>query len=163
MEQELFKKVMRRWVSGVTILTTRIGEEVYGLTVSGFAGISLDPPLVMASIGHNQDSHNWIRDGGCYAASFLREDQAYLSDRFATADVRERFAGVPYRTAASGAPVLEDCLAWFDCRVAAMHVVGDHTLFIGEVLAGAVVSDGLPLVYYNRGYPRLASLLQCDE
>ena len=149
---ELFKKVMRRWASGVTIVTTRIGEDVYGLTVSGFAGISLEPPLVMVSIGHDQNSHNWIRDGGCYAVNFLRADQADLSDRFATVDVRHRFAGLRYRTVASGAPVLDDCLAWFDCRLAAEHAVGDHTIFVGEVLTGEVLSDAPPLVYFNRGY-----------
>ena len=81
--EDLFKQVMRRWASAVTIVTTRVGDQVRGLTVSGFAGISLDPPLVMISVGHNQNSHTWISDGGCFAVNFLRADQRVLSDRFA--------------------------------------------------------------------------------
>jgi len=156
-DADVFKRVMRRWASAVTIVTTRVEDEVRGLTVSGFAGISLEPPLVMVSIGHNQNSHSWVRDGGCFAVNFLRHDQAALSDRFAgrSGDVAERFDGVAYRQEASGAPILEDCLAWFDCRVAAAHVVGDHTIFVGEVLAGEVVSEAAPLLYYDWAYRSL--------
>ena len=155
--QDVFKRVMRRWVNGVTIVTTRLGDAVHGLTVSGFTGVSLDPPLVMVSIGHNQHSYAWIRDSGCFAVNFLRADQADLSDLFAgrIADVADRFAGVAYRFEASGAPILEECLAWFDCRVVAAHGVGDHTLYIGESLAADVASDAAPLVYYDGGYRRL--------
>jgi len=156
-DAELFKQVMRRWASAVTIVTTSVNDAVYGLTVSGFAGISLDPPLVMVSVGHDQNSHVWLQDGGCYAVNFLTEDQIDLSDRFAgrRPDVPDRFAGVPYHTQASGAPILDGCLAWFDCRVVAAHVVGDHTIFIGEVLAGEVVKEARPLLYYDGAYRRL--------
>jgi len=156
-DQDVFKRVMRRWASGVAIVTTRRGEDVHGLTVSGFVGVSLDPPLVVVSVGHDQFSHDRIRQGGCYAINFLRADQAGLSDRFAGLmdDAANRFDGVAYRLGSGGAPILEDCLAWFDCRLAATHVVGDHTLFVGEVLAGEVVSDAPPLVFYNRDYHRL--------
>ncbi|HEY4690802.1 MAG TPA: flavin reductase family protein [Anaerolineae bacterium] len=159
-DQSAFKRVMRRWASGVTIVTTRAGREVYGLTVSGFGGISLDPALVMVSIGHDQRSHDKIREGGVYAVNILHADQVALSDRFASRDpeIADRFAGVACRTVVSGAPVLDDCLAWFDCRVVAEHVVGDHTLFIGDVLAGDVARQAQPLVYSNRGYYRLDGL-----
>jgi len=156
-DQEVFKKVMRRWVSGVSIVTTRVGEHIYGLTVSGFAGISLDPPLVMVSVGHEQGSHDRLRDGGCYGVSLLRADQVGISDRFAglLEGISDRFDGIAYHSVISGAPILDDCLAWFDCRLDATHTIGDHTLFIGAVLAGDVVSDAPPLVFYNSHYPRL--------
>jgi flavin reductase (DIM6/NTAB) family NADH-FMN oxidoreductase RutF len=156
-DAELFKRVMRRWASAVTIVTTKVDDQIHGLTVSGFAGISLDPPRVMVSVGHNQNSHLWLQDGGCYAVNFLHEDQVDVSDRFAgrMADVADRFAGVPYHTRVSGAPILDECLAWFDCKVVAAHVVGDHTIFIGEVLAGEVVSHSEPLLYYDGAYRRL--------
>ncbi len=152
-----FKRVMRRWVVGVTIVTTRLAGAVHGLTVSGFIGVSLDPPLVTVSIGHNQHSHAWIKNSGYFAVNFLRADQSDLSDLFARrqSEAVDRFAGVTYRSEVSGAPIFEECLAWFDCRVAATHVVGDHTLFIGEILAGDVVSNAAPLIYYNGDYRRL--------
>jgi flavin reductase (DIM6/NTAB) family NADH-FMN oxidoreductase RutF len=159
--QDLFKQIMRRWTNGVTIVTTRRGGEVHGLTVSGFTGVSLEPPLVLVSIGHNQHSFEWIRQGRCFGINFLRSDQAALSNRFASRELEgeERFAGVSYRTEVTGAPILDECLAWFDCRVAAEHVVGDHTLFIGEIAAGAVARDAAPLVYFNGDY----RLLLIDE
>lgn len=155
--QDIFKRVMRRWASAVTIVTTRIGAETHGLTVSAFAGISLDPPLVLVSIGHNQDSHHWVKEGGCFAVNFLRADQADRSDRFAgrAVDGADRFAGVRTHAAVSGAPILDECLAWFDCRVVAAHIVGDHTIFIGEVLAGQVASEVDPLLYYDGAYRTL--------
>lgn len=156
-EQELFKQVMRRWASGVAIVTTRIEDQIHGLTVSGFAGISLEPPLVMVSVGHNQVSHQWLSRAGCYAVNLLRADQAALSNRFAGRrdEVEDRFQGLAHRAVASGAPILEDCLAWFDCRLDATCEVGDHTLFIGAILAGEVVSDAPPLIYFDGQYPRL--------
>ncbi len=155
--QDVFKKVMRRWASGVSIVTTRVGGQVYGLTVSGFAGISLDPPLVMVSVGHNQASHDRLRDGACFGVNLLRADQADLSNRFAGLQegVADRFEGIAYHLETSGAPIFDDCLAWFDCRLDAMHAVGDHTLFIGAVLAGEVVSAAPPLIFYNGDYPPL--------
>jgi flavin reductase (DIM6/NTAB) family NADH-FMN oxidoreductase RutF len=152
--QDLFKRVMRHWAGGVSIVTTRRGDDIHGLTVSGFVGVSLEPPLVLVSIGHNQHSHAWIRDSGRFAVNFLRADQIELSDRFAgrQGEDLDRFAGVDYRAEVSGAPILQDCLAWFDCRVAAAHEVGDHTLFVGDILAGEVLSDAAPLVYYNGDY-----------
>jgi len=153
-EPEVFKRVMRCWASSVAIVTTRVGDAVHGLTVSGFVGISLEPALVAVSIGHNQFSHGRIRAGQVYAVNMLRVDQADLSDRFAgrRPNVVDRFRGVEWHAAATGAPILDDCLGWFDCRVVAEHEVGDHTLFIGEVLAGQVAGSGQPLVYFGGDY-----------
>ncbi|MGH2593818.1 MAG: flavin reductase family protein [Anaerolineae bacterium] len=155
--QEVFKRVMRRWVNGVTIVTTRRGDAAHGLTISGFIGVSLDPPMVLVSIGHNQHSYTWIKESRNFAVNFLRADQADLSDLFAgrMSETADRFAGVAYRSEVSGAPIFDECLAWFDCRVVAEHIVGDHTIFIGELLAGDVVSDAAPLVYFNGDYRRL--------
>lgn len=156
--QDVFKRVMRRWTTGVTIVTTRRGDAIHGLTVSGFTGVSLDPPLVLVSVGHNQYSHTWLQESDCFAVNFLHADQVDLSDRFAgrAPQVADRFEGVAYRTQVTGAPILEDCLAWFDCHIVAMHTAGDHTLFIGEVVAGDVVLEAEPLTYYNGAYRRLS-------
>ena len=67
----------------------------------------------------------------------------------------DKLASINWRAAGCGAPILDDCLAWLDCRVVATHVVGDHTLFIGEVVAGGANSPAGPLVYWNADYQRL--------
>lgn len=155
-EQE-FKQVMRRWVNGVTIVTSRMGDEIHGLTVSAFTSISLNPPLVMVSIGHNRDSYPFVKEAGFFGVNFLRSDQSELSDLFAgrMPQIEDRFADISYRSEASGVPILDDCLAWIDCRVAGEHTVGDHSIFIGEVLAADSLSDELPLTYHDGDYIKL--------
>ena len=80
---EQFKYVMRQWASGVTIVTMQDGERQHGLTVSGFLGVSLEPPLVLISIGEELTSADVLKGSAAYAINFLRGDQAELSDRFA--------------------------------------------------------------------------------
>ncbi len=151
-----FKYVMRQWISGVTIVTMQAGERRHGLTVSGFVGVSLEPPLVLISIGQELTSAEVLKASAAYAVNFLREDQNDLSDRFAgrMGDV-DRFEGLTTHTAATGAPILDDCLAWLDCRVVSTHVVGDHTLYIGEVVAAGVNGSGNPLLYWNADYRQI--------
>ena len=151
-----FKYVMRQWASGVSVVTMETEERRHGLTVSGFLSISPEPPLVLISVGQELASDLLLQASGAYAVNLLRDDQRELSDRFAgrLGDV-DRFEGLVTRTEATGAPVLDDCLAWLDCRVVATHVVGDHTLFIGEVDAAGVNGSAEPLVYWNADYRRL--------
>ena len=134
-----FRYVMRQWASGVSVVTMQTEERRHGLTVSGFLSISPEPPLVLISVGQELTSDVLLQASGAYAVNFLRDDQRELSDRFAgRLGEIDRFDGLTTYTAATGAPILEDCLAWLDCRVVATHIVGDHTLFIGEVVAAGV-------------------------
>ncbi len=151
-----FKYVLRQWASGVSIVTMQTEEHRHGLTVSGFLSISPEPPLVLISIGQELASDSRLQASGAYAVHLLRDDQQELSDRFAgrLGEV-DRFAGLTTNTAATGAPILQECLAWLDCRVVATHVVGDHTLFIGEVVAAGVNEVTKPLIYWNADYRRL--------
>jgi flavin reductase (DIM6/NTAB) family NADH-FMN oxidoreductase RutF len=151
-----FKYVMRQWASGVSIVTMQTEERRHGLTVSGFLSISPEPPLVLISVGQELTSDLLLQASGAYAVNFLRDDQAELSDRFAgrLGEV-DRFAGLTTHTAATGAPILDDCLAWLDCRVVTTHVVGDHTLFVGEVVAAGVNGSGMPLLYWNADYRQI--------
>ncbi len=152
-----FKFVLRQWASGVSIVTMQTEDRRHGLTVSGFLSISPEPSLVLISIGQELASDSLLQASGAYAVHFLRDDQQELSDRFAgrLGEV-DRFAGLTTRTAATGAPILEDCAAWLDCRVVATHVVGDHTLFIGEVVAAGVNGSAKPLIYWNADYRQMA-------
>jgi flavin reductase (DIM6/NTAB) family NADH-FMN oxidoreductase RutF len=153
-----FKHIMRQWVSGVTIVSMRSGDWLHGLTVSGFLSVSLEPPLVLISIGQELQSHATLKKSGAFAVNFLSEEQRTLSDRFAgrLGDV-DRFDGVPYRTAETGSPILQECLAWLDCRIVASYAAGDHTLYIGEVVAAGTQEqeEGRPLLYWNADYRRL--------
>jgi flavin reductase (DIM6/NTAB) family NADH-FMN oxidoreductase RutF len=153
-----FRSVMRRWASGVSIVTTRCGPGIQAITVSSFCSLSLDPPLVVICIDHKARSHALLRSERRFAVNILRADQRPLADRAAGREGEEgnRLEGVPHATAATGAPVLEDCLAWLDCVVVAEHEGGDHTLFVGRVEA-AGHADGSPLLWFNGAYCGLAA------
>ncbi len=155
---EEYRDALRHFASGVTVVTIRAGEEIHGLTVSAFASVSPEPPLVLVVIDHRHKAHALLeRPGACFAVSMLSQDQVELSNRFAWTKDEDRFGEGDWRRAATGAPVLADALAWLDCTVHARHAVGTHTIYVGEAQASHAASDApsLPLLYWNRGYRHL--------
>lgn len=148
------RAIMRKWASGVSLVTTRHGDRIHGMTVSSFASLSLDPPLVLVSLERTTRTHQMVTESETFAVAILAADQRELSDRFAglTPDDMDRFEDVDYTAAASGSPIPEGCLAFMECRVTAIHDAGTHSVFIGEVLTGEVLRDGTPLLYFNQSY-----------
>lgn len=156
-DPDKLRTVLRRWASGVTVVTTKDGEQLHGMTVSSFASVSLEPPLVLVCLEKSTRTHRLVTSSGLYAVSFLAADQADVSDLFAgrVADEGDRMAEVGHRPAPSGAPVIEDSLGYLDCAVVASHDAGTHTVFIGEVRAAEVLRSADPLLYYQRKYRQL--------
>lgn len=154
-----FKDAMSRFATGVTIVTTRHGDIVHGMTANAFCSVSLDPLLVLVSIGKTLRSHHLIKDGGVFAVNILSTQQMGWAERFAgrIPDVDDRFVGLSYETATTGSPLLPGALAWVDCRLWATYDGGDHTLFVGEVIDGAVLDGSDPLLYYRSHWSRLAA------
>ncbi|HEX2093199.1 MAG TPA: flavin reductase family protein [Longimicrobiaceae bacterium] len=150
-----FRRVMGHFATGVTVVTTRRPDgEPCGLTASAVSSVSVNPTLVLVCVERSADSHDCIRSTGAFAVNILQEEGGEsLARRFATWEVKDKFRGVAYREEQSGAPVLADALAWLDCRVAEALPGGDHTIFLGEVLA-ADARVGTPLLYYRGGYGR---------
>jgi len=150
-----FRDVLRHFPAGVTIVTIKSGEDIHGMTVSAFASVSPNPPLILVCIDHRGRGHELLeRDDAVFAVNILREGQDELSNRFAFMD--DRFAEGNWSTAETGAPVLDDAAAWLDCKIYNRHVAGTHTIYVGEVQACKVIeSDVEPLVYWNRGYRSL--------
>ncbi|HEV2146262.1 MAG TPA: flavin reductase family protein [Longimicrobiaceae bacterium] len=150
-----FRRVMGHFASGVTVVTTvQPNGEPCGLTANAVCSVSVDPVLVLVCVEHGADTHDCIRAAGRFAINVLEEEGGEsLSRRFATWGVEDKFRGVAWREERTGAPVLEGALAWLDCRVAQELQGGDHTIFLGEVVA-ADAREGTPLVYYRGGYGR---------
>ncbi len=149
-----FRRVLGRFATGVTVVTTRTSEgRPHGLTANAFMSVSLDPPLVVVAVDKNADSHPHLRQSGIYCVNILREEHKPISDKFAS-KVPDKFEGVPHLTKHTGAPVLEDALAWVECRVVQEFNAGDHTLFLGEVVA-LEQRGGRPLLFYGGKYHRL--------
>ncbi|MDQ7024639.1 MAG: flavin reductase family protein [Anaerolineae bacterium] len=151
--QDDFRDILRHFPAGVTLVTVKAGEETHGLTVSAFVSVSPTPPLICVIIDHKGRGHELFEQSDAvFAVNILREGQEELSNRFAFSK-EDRFAVGNWGTAVTGAPVLEDALAWLDCTVYSRHTAGTHTIYIGEVQASKVIEpDYKPLVYWNRGY-----------
>ena len=138
----------------VTTFDAETGEP-YGLTANAVASVSLEPPLLLACIALDADTHGFIERAGHFAVNILEETQAGLAERFASALEGGKFEGVPHRRAASGAPLLDGALAWAECRVWAAYPGGDHTIFVGSVLDGGA-GEGRPLLYHRGSFGRFA-------
>jgi flavin reductase (DIM6/NTAB) family NADH-FMN oxidoreductase RutF len=154
-DESEFRRVVGHFATGVAVVTScREDGSPCGMTASAVASLSLDPTLVLVCIDRASASHRWIESAGVYAVNVLEGSRGEtLARRFATAGAADRFTGTAWRTDRTGSPVLEDALAWLDCRVDSAVPAGDHTIFVGEVLSGDA-REGNPLLYYRGGYGR---------
>ena len=155
-ESAEFRRILGHFATGVAVVSaTETGSgAARGLTASAVASVSLDPPLVLTCVERTADTHECIERAGAFAISVLGSDAEALARRFADYPSDRKFEGVAYRAERTGAPVLEEALAWMDCRVWATYEGGDHTIFVGEVVAGDAV-EGSPLLYFRGGYGRV--------
>ena len=155
-----YRAAMRHWPSGVTVVTMVHEGQRHGMTASAFTSVSIAPPMVLVVIDRRWRSHDRIVESGAFCVNVLAADQSERSDRFAGRHGHEadRFVGVPTSTAVTGCPTFDDAVAWFDCTVAHVHEAGDHSIFVGRVMAcGAAAFDQPPLVFHNTRYRRIAS------
>lgn len=150
-EPAAFKAAMRHFPSGVGVVTSLREGEPRGATVSSFTSVSAEPPLVLICINREARSYLYIASSGIFCVNLLAGDQRELAERFSGKLREQQFAGVPYHTAATGAPVLEGGVAYFDCRVESEHHAGTHSIFIGRVTACGA-RPGSPLGYYNGAF-----------
>jgi len=143
-----FKSVMRHFPTGVTVVTSLRDGEPRGVTVSAFASVSAEPPMVLICINREARSYLYISASRVFCVNFLAGGQRELAERF-SGRLRERqFDGVGYSTAATGAPVIDGTVAYADCEVVEEHHAGSHSIFIGRVVACAA-RPGSPLGYYD--------------
>ncbi len=149
-----YRQVLGHFATGVTVVTTVHQDTPVGLCVNSFTSVSLDPPLVGFCVGRHSSTGADIRTAGRFCVNVLAEDQEQLSRRFATRGV-DRFAGLAWRPAPSGAPLLGGVLAWMDCTLEGEHKGGDHVVVIGRVQELDVARQGRPLIFYRGGYGRL--------
>jgi flavin reductase (DIM6/NTAB) family NADH-FMN oxidoreductase RutF len=147
------RRTMRNFPSGVSVLTTALEGQRIGVTIGSLVSLSLAPPLVGVSIGRELAVHELVREAGAFAVSILRGEQAALAAHFARGmPPIALWEGIAVRDGSIGAPLLADALAWLECRIVAEHAVGDHTLFIAEVVTAEEGPPGSALVYREHGY-----------
>lgn len=153
-DPDLFRAVLGRFATGVTIVTARdANDRDHGMTVSAFSSISLTPPLVMVCIANDATMSPVLANASAFGVNVLSAAQEALSRRFA-GQLDDRFTGVGLSRGVLGNVILDDVLAALECRVVARHPAGDHTIIVGQVESGAA-HDGRPLMYYRGGYALL--------
>jgi flavin reductase len=158
-ERQRLRNLMAQFATGVTVVAARHGPLLAGMTANAIATISIDPPILMASIARKAETHNAIIGSHAFAASVLADDQQELAECFAqptTAAKLTRFCDAAWHEAETGSPILEGALAYFDCRLIERHAGGDHTIFLGEIVAAGFRDDAEPLLWYGSHYRRLA-------
>ncbi|MEY9843508.1 flavin reductase (DIM6/NTAB) family NADH-FMN oxidoreductase RutF [Streptacidiphilus sp. BW17] len=149
-----FRRTAARFPTGVTVVTALSADgQPHGTTVNSFTTVSMDPCLVLIGLGNRSRLHDLILTGGGFAVSVLSAAQEATARRFADPARPVGagcFADIPCERAPhSGAPVLLDAVAFFDCTVDAGHEAGDHTLLVGRVEAFGVLSDRPALTFVD--------------
>ena len=137
LDTTFFRQVLGRFTSGVTVVTTRYNNSIAGLTVSSFVSLSLDPPLVLICVDRASGTLEILRNSQIFAVNILTSQQVELSRCFATPSEErfEHFCHAPYHIAATGAPILDNVLAFIDTRLFAEYPGGDHVIFVGQIEA----------------------------
>lgn len=152
---EEFKQVLRRWATGVTVVTARDEARMHGMTVSAFSSVSIDPPLVLVCANQASTTHTVIEAGGVFTVNILASDQEEVSSTFASTQFEDtRFDHVEWEDGSTGAPLIQGALASLECEVVSAHREGSHTIYIGRVEA-VRIREGEPLLYYHGGYRAL--------
>lgn len=148
-----FKAALGSWAAGVTVVTTRLDDLVYGITVSSFSSLSMDPLLVLVCLADSNRLPRMIEQSGRFAVSILAAGQDDVSATFATSG---RDAGKDLGAESSvmqtGAPVIAGSIAALDCQLEQAVPGGDHTIMVGRVVAAKADPSKMPLIYYRRGY-----------
>jgi flavin reductase (DIM6/NTAB) family NADH-FMN oxidoreductase RutF len=150
-----YRQVLGHFPTGVTVITAINDGVPAGMAVGSFASVSLDPPLVAFFAGNSSSSWPRIEAAGAFCVNILAEDQEGICRRFSSKD-EDKFAGLGWKPAGSGAPLLDGVLAWIDCDIEAVSPAGDHVFVLGRVRELEVGHDGAPLLFFRGGYGRFA-------
>jgi len=149
-----FKGALGSWASGVTVVTTRHEGMVYGITVSSFSSLSLDPTLVLVCLQNSNKLAQMVQASRKFAISILADGQRDVAAWFSKSGRDavpsfEEFGTIEWHT---GSPIIAGSVAHLDCELHEAIVGGDHTIAVGSVVGAAFAPSLKPLVYFRRDY-----------
>ena len=147
------RTVLGHFATGVAIITAVDGGEPVGMACNSFTSVSLEPQLVMFCAAKSSSTWPRIQAAQKWAANILAEDGEQVCRLFAEKGA-DRFAKIAYGAGRTGAPILEDAIAYVDCETVAEHDAGDHLLVVGKVVELGYAAEGKPLLFYRGGYGR---------
>ncbi|GIX48056.1 MAG: flavin reductase [Candidatus Tectimicrobiota bacterium] len=151
--------------TGIYVLTARAGGVQHGMSASWATQVSGEPVLVMAAVDRQHLTHRLVLDSGAFGLNVVGHRSRHLEDYFYSARARhpDNLAPFALETAATGTPLLADALASLDCRLVAHYPAGDHTLFVGEVVAVRVRQADRPLTSQDLPYVYLGGKVLFDQ
>lgn len=155
MDADRYRAIMRHQAGAVTVIATGPPGQRAGLTATAVASLSDAPPSILVCVGQRAGAHDVIASRGAFSVNLLASDQDDVADRFAGRhgiSGEDRFAGLPWTTLTTGAPVLPGALATLDCRLTDQHRFTTHTIFIGRVVDGLFRAEANPLLYFRGDY-----------
>jgi len=137
-------KTLGKMTYGIYVLTSSHQDEVNGMIASWVSQISYNPLLVMVAVHPNRYSHRLIEKSGSFALHVIDRQQTEFLDRFKGPDPKSKFSSVQWQRGKTGCPILNDCMAFLECKVKSSYTPGNHTLFVGEVVDARAFEDGTP-------------------
>ncbi len=146
--------MLRKIPHGIYICGVKDGEEINGFTISWLMQSSFKPPQVVNCVNKTHKSHEMIKNSGVFAISFLDKEQKDLAQKFfqPLRRVGNRFEDVEFYTGETGCPIISDSLGYVECQVVGAVEQGDHTVFVGEVIASGIHREGQQLLLEDTGW-----------
>lgn len=154
LDEQAKKTILRKIPHGLYICGVKDGDEVNGFTASWVMQASFQPPLVVNCIKNDSRSHEMVKASGVFALSVLEEGQKEVAQNFfkPLRRVGNKFEDIEFYTNETGCPIIKDSLGYVECRVVGSVEHGDHTVFVGEVIAAGVHREGDPLLLESTGW-----------
>ena len=157
MDTLALRKVMGQFATGVTVITTQVGDQLFGFTANSYTSVSLDPPLILFCLHKDSKGCPVFLKNKVFAVNILAHDQVEVSNGFATRDlsIEDRYALIGHTPGKTGSPILDGVLGHLDCQLSSSLESGDHVIFIGEVIDMGLDPEKRPLLYFQGGYREL--------
>ena len=150
--QRLFRQVMGRFATGVTVVTTSVAGDIFGMTANAFMAGSLEPLLCVVSIGRSTQMHSRLQAAGHYGVSFLSQEQQHFAAHFAGRPLEKL---TPAFDLCGRTPVLKRAVATITADIVETTSCGDHTLFIGRITSMSAADAARPLLFYAGRYAQI--------
>ena len=145
----IYKEALSQFATGVTIVTCGSEQGPVGITVNSFTSVSLNPPLVLWSAAKDSKRHDYFANSNHFAIHVLKKQQIDLCSAFVKPT--QGFEAIDWQYNSHGVPILNDCLALFECSFYSKHEGVDHTIFLGRV-DGFSIDRGEPLIFLQGKY-----------
>lgn len=154
LDEQAKKTLLRKIPHGLYICGVKDGEDVNGFTVSWLMQASFKPPLVVNCVKQDSKSHEMIKTSGVFVISFLDAEQKHLAQKFFQPQRRvgNKFDDVEFYLGETGCPIISDSLGYVECQVVGTVAQGDHTVYVGEVIAAGVHREGESLRLETTGW-----------